>query len=440
MVELANALSFVGSPVGLAPAIGAQLGDSRVANSHDATKRVVRNFGLTYWLNILGGGAYELPGDLNFGVSGDNTSQILARFNATVLPTMLAQRVRWLLLMGGTNNPGDGISLSDAKAHFTEIAGKCEAAGIRLVIVAETPRGDTTFTAQRFTDANLKYHDTLRDWLLRYLPYAYPNVLVHDPYPAMADPATTTGDAIVGMLYDGLHPSPLGARAIATGLHNGVLSKMFPAVNRLITTQANAWHATDRPFGALNTNPLLVGTGGTLGGASGQLADGWTAAVPTGVTAVLSKGTEDGYPTQIITLSGTPTTASPVMEIYSNGVTLTNWVSGTQARATGVVKADPGGSGYLAAELYLRGTYPTGGTINVESGNQGSLTSLPAALLTDGFGGVNITPPVGAGAAGAPTLLRTRVLIWLIQNVAVSASFKVRQVAVQAFPGYGLAT
>lgn len=438
-IELTSALSLVGSPVGIAPAIIAQLGDSRINQSHDTSRRVLRNFGLAFWLNIYGGGAYELPGDLNYGVSGDDTAQIIVRFRSTVLPAMIAARCRYLLLLAGTNNPGDGISLADAKAHFTEMAASCQAAGIRLVIVAETPRGDTTFTSQRFTDASLKYHDTLRDWLLRYLPFAYPNVFVHDPYPQMADPATTTGDALVGMLYDGLHPSALGARTIAKGLHDNFFSKVFPAVNRLITTQANSWHGIDRPFGALNSNPLLVGTGGTLNGGSGQLADNWIATIPSGVTAAFSKATEDGYPVQVVTLSGTPTGASPTMEIYNNSVTLTDWVSGTLARTTGRVKVDGGGSGYLAAELYLRGTYPTGGTINVESGNQGTLTSLPSTILADGFDGVQITPPVGIGASGTPTLLRTRCLIWLIQNVAVSATFRFRQVATQAFPGYGVA-
>lgn len=438
-IELTSALSLVGSPIGLSPVIVAQLGDSRIANSHDATKRALRNFGLAFWANIYGGGAYELPGDFNYGVSGDDTAQIITRFRSTVLPAMIASKVRYLLVLAGTNNPGDGISLSDAKAHFTEIAASCQAAGIRVVIVAETPRGDTTFTAQRFSDTQLKYHDSLRDWLLRYLPWAYPNVFVYDPYPLLADPATTTGDALVGMLYDGLHPGPLGARNIMKGLHDAFFSKVIPGINRLITTQANVWHATDRPFGALNSNPLMVGTGGTLSGGSGQLADSWVASIPSGVTAAFSKATEDGYPVQVVTLSGTPTGASPTMEIYNNSVTLTNWVSGTQARSTGRIKVDPGGSGYLAAEIYLRGTYPTGGTINVESGNQGSLTSLPAGLLADGFDGVQITPPVGAGASGTPTLLRTRGLIWLIQNQAVSATFRFRQIATQAFPGYGVA-
>lgn len=405
-------------------------GDSRSAQYRDSTTgQIIRNLGWQYFATMAGGGRYEFPPELDFAVSGQSTADIAARFEATV-SGMKAAGATVLTLMAGTNNPGLGVSLTTAKANFTTFAQRAQQEGFLLIIIAELPCGDSSFPAARKSTADLAYQNDLRLWLRTVLARTYSrNVIVHDPYPYYVQPTSTTGDSKVGYNYDGLHPSPLGARILGENVA-AVLNSIFPPLNILPTSQADLFNATTNPFGCLNTNPMFVGdTSGTADGIS-------KLTMPTGVTAAYTKGTDsDGFPTQIVTLSGTPTTANPAVEFYQSG-TVAGLSSTDEFRAIGHGSVAAGASGILGFSLGTRATYTVAGTKANESGDNGSLTSLPATLLADGWGGVHITPRLAMGVNEVPTTLRVRWVMKLIQNVAVSAVFTFKRTELRRYLGY----
>jgi lysophospholipase L1-like esterase len=421
--------SLVGA-MALQPALIAVDGDSRPAQYRDSTtKQIVRNLGWQYWATLAGNGRYEFPPELNFAVAGQSTADIAARIDTTIAG-MKAAGSTVLALLCGTNNPGLGVSLATAKGNFTTFAQRCRDEGFMLLIIAELPCGDSSFPAARKSAADLAYQNDLRFWLRTVLARTYNrNVIVHDPYPYYVQGASTTGDSKVGYNYDGLHPSPLGARILGENVAS-VLNVIFPPLNLLPTSQADLFDAATNPFGCLNTNPMFVGDTSGTADAISKLT------VPTGVTATYTKGTDaDGFPTQIVTLSGTPTTANPAVEFYNSGV-VAGLLASDEFKAIGHGAVAPGASGILGFSLGTRATYTVAGTKANEAGDPGTLTSLPAQLLTDGWGGVHITPRLGTGLNEVPTTLRVRWIMKLIQNVAVSAVFTFKRTELRRYAGY----
>lgn len=161
--------------------------------------------------------------------------------------------------------------------------------------------------------------------------------------------------------YDGLHPRGYGAFDI------GFLGDAVD-ISPFIDTGTILYGASAGPNN-LETDWNFSGTGGTAGlGTSGQVATGWSVFCSTtgtaggataGLTASCSKGTDDqGFPAQIIELSGTPSADGFLIPI--NTVSFTN-DAGQFANAwsrvalTGYGQANPAGIASIGAQLGVLG-------------------------------------------------------------------------------------
>lgn len=147
----------------------------------------------------------------NSGVSGENTTQMLARLQSTVL----AYSPDLVLLLAGNNDPVTSVSEATSRANFRALVDGILAAGAIPVIGTITPRTVSTYRA-----AHLRLNEFLRGLAVEY------GVPLVDFYKAMVDPAT--GGPATGLTYDGVHPTD-GAGGVsgaavagATPTNNGV--------------------------------------------------------------------------------------------------------------------------------------------------------------------------------------------------------------------------
>jgi lysophospholipase L1-like esterase len=126
----------------------------------------------------------------NAGVSGNNTTQILAR-----VPDAIALAPAIVTVLGGTNDLTQSVTFATWSANIKSIAAQLRAAGIRVVLCTIPPRGNTTY---------LTTQTTWNTWLRQFAADNRYDLL--DFYTLLADPATgmyksgyDSGDA--------LHPS-----------------------------------------------------------------------------------------------------------------------------------------------------------------------------------------------------------------------------------------
>ncbi|WP_375597577.1 SGNH/GDSL hydrolase family protein [Devosia sp. Naph2] len=291
------------------------LGDSRVDQcTYTATGPTIEAWpaiGHTNWLRFKTGQRIWWNGEVdNFGIAGEYSSEVLARTDAALAASDAAICIVLVSTNDRTNNRYPAYTAAETIGYLEQIRDKIIAAGRVCIFVAETPRGDTTYTAQRLTSPQLQYHMAVHDWLLSQRDVA--GVYVGDPWPAMALASSSTGDAIVGKTADGLHQASLGARDMGNSLVD-IINTIVPPVAILPSSNTDQYDATYFPEGCLNLNPMLTGTSGTVGSSSGatisgQLADSYSNAYQnvSGLTFAFSKVTDsDGVAWQQVAISGT---------------------------------------------------------------------------------------------------------------------------------------
>lgn len=106
------------------------------------------------------------------------------------------------------------------------------------------------------------------------------------------------------MSYDGLHPTEYGANLWGNA--------RAAAITQIISTSTIIGSGS-QPSGNINTAWDMAGTSGTAGsGTSGSVATGWSVTNTSGCTCVASKGTQNGRTSQILTLSGSASSAGIV--------------------------------------------------------------------------------------------------------------------------------
>lgn len=259
----------------------AVLGDSRVANASTYSGSLD-----LYWYNdtsfitfarALSGQRVDFDHSRNFGVIGDTVAQILARTDAALAASSAPT---WIVL-GGTNSIAGGVSATSCITDMSQILSKIKAAGRRAIVVAETPRGDTLWTSQTLTRAQMDEMAKYRTWLRAQVDA---NCFVVDVWGDLADITVTTGRAVLGRLHDGLHASQNGAYRQAVKLAE-IFKQIFPPVQVLPSSNAeyknasnpNGWYASDQ----FNSNPMMLGTSGTRTTdtafitSTGQVATSW---------------------------------------------------------------------------------------------------------------------------------------------------------------------
>lgn len=147
--------------------------------------------------------------------------------------------------------------------------------GKYLVVGTGTPRfGAPTLAGQALAEA-IAY----KDWILRYVSKFVPVVNIWDGFTE-------------AMTVEGLHPNIVGADFISLRAVPIVTANFeFPGIPS--PTDAGEIYSAIRPFGCLNANPLLAGTGGTIpagvNAVAGSVLAGGYKAVRSGLTGITTR-------------------------------------------------------------------------------------------------------------------------------------------------------
>lgn len=225
--------------VGLGDSISSVTGGAGLGNSWTIAAPMLSNQRLQY----LG----------NAGVTGNNTTQMLARVS-----DVIALGPKVVTVLGGTNDLTQGVSFATWNANIQAIVAQLRAAGIMPVLCTIPPRGNTTYLAN-----NIKWNNWLRN-------YARVNGLpLLDFFAALVDPATGTFASGFDS-GDALHPSPAGHMAMA-GVANTQLAPMLPPYSppRPLVNTGDADNLVANPLLLNGAGPptgfTASGTGGLTG-------------------------------------------------------------------------------------------------------------------------------------------------------------------------------
>jgi len=258
-------------------------GDSISAQgySSNATSLKYNNHG--WWVHAL----YRLKCPLSVAsvaaVSGQTSSQILARFDSTV--AVHKPDEVWAII--GQNNLGDADGGVQCIADLRAYAAKCRDIGATLRLGTVTPRAAGSMTAG-VKAAILRINAEIRTMGEQRL------CVVFDAFSAIVDPASADGAARAGMQYDTLHPNSRGAYYIgfeaakrSPDLYDNVIAPSSNADSRLT-------NATSKQLVA---NPKCSGTGGTVGtGGSGACAASWSLNRQSGAALTVAGSVNDADP------------------------------------------------------------------------------------------------------------------------------------------------
>lgn len=311
-----------------------------------------QGYGWMSYLNMMTANRYEFPLAKNFGVGGYTTQNVMSNIASYSFST-----VELVMLNVGTNNIGINYDSSDTIINGkTDIRNYLRAQGLKMLDFTITPRADG-WGGHDVTQSNIRMN-AVNTWTKG----GDLNVVPVDMY-AVIGAGTNTPTA--GMLADDLHPSQIGAFAMAKKLYD-ILLPIY-GVSEYAANLNNVLDNTD-----------FSGTGGVLGSyATGTVADN-----------------------RVVETSGNTTAATRVL----------SKVSGDKQQITFAFTS--GMSSYESVRLYQQETGVVAGGLNayyeiefeVVAGS-GNWTELSVELLTNGgvvaIGNASEAPP-NVGDPGKP--------------------------------------
>ena len=281
-----------------------------------------------YWAELL---SQRVRMDVTYmqGVSGDKMSDLLLRIQNDTVPTggfgtkkpsevppCIAALMCW------TNSINAGVPLAQLLIETNLVLDYLLSKGHKVILIAEWPRAAGSALTADNKKLMLATHNAL-------LKIRRKNVWIVDVWPRVADPSSVDGYPYANMLNpDDLHNSP--GIAFITGQEIARVLRDELALPRLkMTTASNGdqYDAVLQPQGCLNTNPMLITPGGTVGSnASGAVPLGYTlsttnagmSAVGSYVDVVLPDGSK--RKAYRIVVSGTPTAANAQVRLRMSGL------------------------------------------------------------------------------------------------------------------------
>jgi hypothetical protein len=300
-------------------------GDSRTANNStvlltgSSRRRYNEAAGPVAVGNVYANARVMVQPTANYGVGGDTSTMLLARFDA-----VLADPAMNIALWISANDRGSAnMTFQQSKDNITAMLDRAEAVGKRVFLANEAPYG--TLTGQQLAN-----HLAMRDWLGSVTgALAFPNgtrrpnVISVNTWEAVCSPTDPT-QWDTGKSVDQLHQTTSGGTALGLRAWAPVLKTAFPYTNKarvLHGTVVDSYDSVTNPKGILNPNPLMTGTGGTKGtNVTGAGADNSNTSISgstTGLSAVISKETDiNGIEWQVIVLSGTVTSTTGNLAHY----------------------------------------------------------------------------------------------------------------------------
>lgn len=246
------------------------LGDSisdMVSDNTSAITQFAANGYLT-WARFLSGQRFYFDDTINFGVSGNTIAQAKER-----VPDIIASGVSRCVVLIGTNDIAVTPVADMISEWRDEIILPLQRAGIQPIILPVWPKIG-------ITSAALGTKNQFNDYLRRFaqsqaaMPGAVRAVVV-DAQDYLENYAGAAGSAIADRLYDGTHPSMIGAYWAGKALAD-VISQIYPPA-KYQCSPADLYDATNNPRGALNANPSLLGTAGLLVNSAGVTPTGQVA-------------------------------------------------------------------------------------------------------------------------------------------------------------------
>jgi lysophospholipase L1-like esterase len=170
--------------------------------------------GVDDWLVATG----ELPIN-NRGVSGETTTQILARF----VSQMVADNAKVIYLIGGTNDYfyDPNIPIATTKSNFIAMLGHCEKEGMEFIVNEVPPLEDRTgggappsgLSKEQMQEWTKKLGAMLREFCVKY------GVMFGASYQDMCEnDLAQEDDLLLAYQADELHPNSSGREAIADWL------------------------------------------------------------------------------------------------------------------------------------------------------------------------------------------------------------------------------
>lgn len=239
--------------------------------------------GFQSWINLLCGGIFDWVG---MSCANGATSSDLVSF----LPMVLAgPQFDDLFLLTGANDV-NGLALATSKANVLNIVRQVTALGKRVFLLTPTPVGTAVPGQPRLTLP-------LRDYYFE-LSKIYPGVTVFDLHQWLVDSSTTTDEWLSGYTSDNLHQIAVGAYNGAKGFQTDILPHLFPTPpNMFPQSRAEDPNVSSYSGGNILFNPMLNGTGGTMTGGTGTVADSYRV-INTGLTTCVGSqvARSDGKP------------------------------------------------------------------------------------------------------------------------------------------------
>jgi len=414
-------------------------GDSRAAygssNLRGSTPPglVIRdlNTGFQSWIAAMTGNKLIAGRWSNFGEQGNTTANMLAIPRVTTgNPPVVTPGYGWRPNTGASANKGTdyaiahtaGIvgviagtnnttSLAVSQAEFAEIVHRHIAGGKVVLAFNEMPRGirrDGTSDASSFLVANDADRIAFSQWIDKLDcqsgdPLAIPGVYVVNSRDAMWDPvykAQGLWRNIVGVTFDGIHPSQYGAMVCAKAVHDRLKTvPWYQALQpRHVLPTTNGLTVANSQYPYLNINPNMApGAAGLLGGAFPAPAPA-TTSVPEGWRLVQNGVTQGGTALPIsiqkglvdqdvgnycrIAVSGTQTTAKALQTVILRGNAVDMAADFTAGRITMAdyirgfswIYVEPGSRGIQAIQLVI--------TMYVPGSSQAFLSSYSMGIGT----------------------------------------------------------
>lgn len=229
------------------------LGDSITAKNYvqSGIESYYGSDGFWTWAEVFLGQRFRV---LNYaGILGQNSTQILQRFDTDVTPWA----PNYVVILAGRNDGTSAVTLTIP--NLDKMLTKCAAIGATAILCTLPPL-NTPGTGQRQADNNTN------QWIKR--QGLRPGVIVVDWTAAVQD--STGGFIFPTYTPDGTHPSPDGALSMGRIMAN-CLSNLIPVSSPLV--------ANNDDSACLMANPMMFGTAGTVGtGGTGTCASSWSTA------------------------------------------------------------------------------------------------------------------------------------------------------------------
>lgn len=382
--------------------------------------KLLANNGYFTWWKTLSNGRVKLLH--NAGMSGETTSQILARITRDVVP----YNPSWVVVLAGTNDVRTGVATVTIIDNLRSIYALLRSYGYNVIAMSVPPlgSGDASYnatTTQQIQDINSWIKSTCQ---------VNNGIWFADCHGAIADPASEGGAALAANLEDSVHFSPIGSYNAGVILNN-ITSSFIPLVNSLPTTAADTYLVSSGNKN-VSPNPMFTtsatGPTGTFGG-GGSVTEG------SGAGTSVAKGWR-------VEASGT---GSAVASLVARTVANDGDTYGNNQRVVLTASANNDSVSIKNIDNFTS-QVTAGDSVYAECAFKlSSITGTPKRInlnVNITVGGVIYSTTIGYGSLSnnLPTSNLSGVLRTPVLKVPTGTVTKVELVAFLQFPGAGSAT